>query len=85
MTIRSAEEIPSREEALRMYTQNGAWLQFAENERGSIETGKLADIAILSDDYMNMPVEDLNQITSLLTIVDGEVVYADAPFTNSAP
>ncbi|MBT5559622.1 MAG: amidohydrolase [Proteobacteria bacterium] len=85
VTIRSAEEIPSREEALRMYTQNGAWLQFAENERGSIETGKLADIAILSDDYMNMPVEDLNQITSLLTIVDGEVVYADAPFTNSAP
>ena len=85
ITIRGPEEIPSRADTLRIYTQNGAWLQFSEDERGSIETGKLADIAVLSHDYMNTPVEELNQMTSLLTIVDGEVVHAGAPYSNLAP
>ena len=84
-TIRGPEEIPNRAQALRAYTLNGAWLQFSEDDRGSIEVGKLADIAVLSADYMAMPVDDIAGLTSLLTIVDGRAVYADGPYEALAP
>ncbi|MBT5032218.1 MAG: amidohydrolase [Proteobacteria bacterium] len=82
---RGPEEIPSRTQALRLYTYNGAWLQFAEDDRGSIEVGKMADIAVLSEDYMAMPVDDIAGLTSLLTLVDGRAVHADGPYEDLAP
>jgi predicted amidohydrolase YtcJ len=72
----SAEELPSRVEALRMYTINGAWMSFDEADRGSLEPNKLADLAVLDRDYMTIPVEDVGNIQSLLTVVGGKVVYA---------
>ena len=52
-----------------------------ENARGSLEVGKLADLAVLSKDYMTVAVEQIGSIESLLTMVGGKVVYASGPFT----
>lgn len=78
--IRGSEEAPSRAEALRMYTWNTAWFAHNEQERGSLEVGKLADLAVLSKDYMTVPVEEIGGIESLLTMVGGRIVYAVRPY-----
>ena len=73
--MRTADQTPSREEALRMYSINAAWFSFDEDKRGSLEVGKYADLAVLSDDYMTVPVDKVGEITSLLTLVGGKAVY----------
>jgi predicted amidohydrolase YtcJ len=78
--LRGPEETPSRIEALRLYTEGSAWFTFEEDARGSLAVGKLADFAVLSKDYLTVPVEEIGSITSLLTMVGGRVVYADGPF-----
>ncbi len=80
VVLRGPEEMPSRLDALRFYTIGSAWFSFAENERGSLEVGKLADLAVLSDDYMTIPVEKIGGLESVLTMLGGRVVYAAAPF-----
>jgi predicted amidohydrolase YtcJ len=70
----------SRSDALRFYTLGSAWFSFDEAERGSLEPGKLADLAVLSKDYMTVPVEQVGGIESLLTMVGGKIVYATAPY-----
>jgi predicted amidohydrolase YtcJ len=77
---RGPDELPSRLDALRMYTLNSAWMTFDENERGSLEVGKLSDLAVLDHDYMTIPIHDIAKIESVLTIVGGKVVYAGSPF-----
>jgi len=75
-----AEERPSRAEALRLYTMGSAWFAHDEDERGSLEPGKLADLAVLSTDYMNTPVEQIGATESIMTMVGGKIVYAAGPF-----
>jgi predicted amidohydrolase YtcJ len=77
---RGAEEMPSRLQALRLYTEGSAWFAFDDQARGSLAPGKLADLAVLSKDYLSVPVEEIGGITSLLTMVGGRVVFADGPF-----
>ena len=79
-TTRSPDQLPSRLDALRIYTLNGAWMTFDENERGSLELGKLADLAVLDRDYMTVPIKDIGVIESVLTMVEGRIVYAADPF-----
>jgi len=78
--IRWQEEIPSRAEALRLYTMGSAWFDHSERQRGSLEYGKLADLAVLSKDYLQVPVGEIGGIESLLTLVGGKVVYAAGPY-----
>jgi predicted amidohydrolase YtcJ len=78
---RGAEEIPSREEALRIYTEGSAWFAHDENRRGRLTPGMLADLAVLSDDYFSVPTSHIAKIKSLLTMVGGEIVYASGPFS----
>jgi hypothetical protein len=78
--IRGPEETPDRADALRFYTIGSAWFSFDEKKRGSLEVGKLADLAVLSKDYMTVPVGEVHTIESLLTMVGGKVVYAAGPF-----
>ncbi|HEU4694004.1 MAG TPA: amidohydrolase, partial [Vicinamibacterales bacterium] len=78
--MRGPEEIPSRLDALRFYTLGSAWFSFDDDERGSIEVGKLADLAVLSDDYMTIPVEKVGGLESVLTMVGGRIVYSAGPF-----
>jgi predicted amidohydrolase YtcJ len=75
VALRGPEETPTRENALRMYTQGSAWFAFAEKERGSLEVGKLADLAVLSKDYFKVPVEEIGEIEAVMTVVGGKVVY----------
>jgi len=77
-----AEERPSRAEALRLYTLGSAWFAHDDDERGSLEQGKLADLAVLSTDYMNAPVEQIGATESLMTMVGGKIVYAAGPFAH---
>jgi predicted amidohydrolase YtcJ len=78
--MRGPEESPDREEALRMYSLNSAWFTFDEEKRGSLEPGKYADLAVLSDDYMTVPVEKVGELHALLTLVGGKPVYGEGPF-----
>jgi predicted amidohydrolase YtcJ len=80
MPTRGPEEIPTRVEALRLYTQGSAWFAFDEHRRGSLAAGKLADLAVLSGDYLAMPVEEIGTLSSVLTMVGGRVVHAAAPY-----
>ncbi len=80
VAIRGPEETPSRAEALRLYTTGSAWFAHDEDQRGSLEVGKLADLAVLSKDYMTAPVGEVGGIESLLTMVGGRIVYASGPF-----
>jgi len=80
LATRDADETPTREEALRLYTQGSAWFTFDEAKRGTLKVGKLADLAVLSKDYMSVPAAEVGALTSLLTMVGGRIVYADGPF-----
>ena len=80
VVMRGPEEMPSRLDALRFYTLGSAWFSFDDDERGSIEAGKLADLAVLSDDYMTVPVEKIGGLESVLTMMGGRIVYAAGPF-----
>jgi predicted amidohydrolase YtcJ len=73
---RGPEETPSRLDALRFYTIGSAWFAHADDERGSLEPGKLADLAVLSKDYLTVPVEEIGSIEALLTMVGGRIVHA---------
>ncbi len=80
VVMRGPQEIPSRLDALRFYTLGSAWFSFDEDVRGSLEAGKLADLAVLSDDYMTIPVEKIGALESVMTMVGGKVVYSAGPF-----
>ena len=69
------QEAISREEALRSYTVSGTWLTREEQLKGTIEVGKLADIAVLDRDYFLVPDEEIKGVQVDLTIVGGDVVW----------
>ena len=71
----NAGQTIERDEALRMYTRDNAWFIKEGSALGSIEANKSADLVVLSSDYFNMPDDQIRGLKSLLTIVDGEIVY----------
>lgn len=73
--IFGAGERVSREDALRMVTIDAAWLSFDEKRKGSIEVGKLGDLAILTGDYLTCPEEKIKDLRARVTIVGGQIVY----------
>jgi len=77
---RGPDETPTREQALRLYTLGSAWFTHDDGKRGSLEPGKLADLAVLSKDYLTVPAEEIGATESLLTMVGGRIVYAAGPF-----
>ncbi len=74
-TVIMPDEAITRQEALKMYTINNAYESFEEKIKGSIEPGKLADMAVLSADIYECPAEQIKDIVSDMTIVGGKVVY----------
>ena len=80
VAMRAPEELPTRIEALRLYTQGSAWFSFEENARGALAAGQFADLAVLGRDYLSVPVEQIGGTVSLLTMVGGRIVYADGPY-----
>ena len=69
------EQAITREQALRMMTIDAAYLTFDEARKGSIELGKLGDLAVLSDDLLAVPAERIRDIVPEATVVGGRVVY----------
>ena len=69
----------SRQEVLSLYTRENGWFLREEDQLGSIEEGKLADLVVLNRDYFSVSAEDLKRIRSVLTVVDGDVVHDDLP------
>lgn len=69
------EEKISVEEALRAYTWGAAYAAFDEHLKGTIAVGKLADLAVLSDDILSMDPAALNQARVVMTVFDGQVIH----------
>jgi predicted amidohydrolase YtcJ len=67
----------SREEVLSLYTSRNGWFLRKEDDLGSLEPGKLADLAVLNKDYFSVPDLELKQIRSALTVVGGKIVHND--------
>src|ERR1700733_3369050 len=65
----------TRAEALRLFTRDNSWFLRMEEKIGSLEPGKLADLAVLDRDYFAVPDAEIKKIRSVLTIVDGKVVH----------
>jgi hypothetical protein len=74
-----------RATALDLYTRGSAWFSSEQSIKGTISEGKLADLAVLDQDYFSVPEEDIKHIESILTIVDGKIVYAKEDFRKLAP
>jgi predicted amidohydrolase YtcJ len=69
------EQALTREQAVRCATLNGAYLTFDEGKKGSLEAGKLADLAVLSDDPMTVEEANIREISARMTMVGGRIVY----------
>lgn len=69
------DETVSRAEALVAHTRSNAWMAFREDDLGSIEVGKLADLVVLDRDYLDVPEVEIRRIRPVMTIVGGEIVY----------
>jgi predicted amidohydrolase YtcJ len=71
-----AEESLTVDEALKIYTSNAAYASFDENNKGTIEVGKFADLTVLSDDLFDVPLDEIKRVRVEMTIVDGRIVYS---------
>jgi predicted amidohydrolase YtcJ len=73
----------SREEALIAHTRKNAYLVFQEDNMGAIQPGKLADLIVIDRDYLTVPADRIKDITSVLTMVGGRIVYEAATQASS--
>jgi len=74
-----------RETALRMLTEKVTWFSNEEGKKGQIVVGQLADMAVLDRDYFGVPEEEIQDITSVLTILGGRVVHGAGDYASLAP
>ena len=63
------------EDAIKYYTYGSAYASHADSLKGTIETGKLGDLVILSQDLLTIPSQDIKKTEVLYTILGGKVVY----------
>lgn len=75
----------SRDVALELWTAGSAWFSNEQGKKGRIQAGQLADLVVLSKDFFRVAEEEIKGIESVLTLVDGKVVYAAGAFTPLAP
>lgn len=73
--VLNPEEALTREQALRLYTINNAYLHREEADKGSLEPGKLADLIVIDRDYLTCPVQNVSSTRVLTTMVGGKVVH----------
>jgi len=74
-----------REQALRLWTEANSWFSREQGKKGRIAVGELADLAVLSADYFNVPEDEIAQLSSVLTLLGGKVVHGAAEFGELAP
>ena len=73
-----------RETALRLWTEGNTWFSSEQGKKGAIKTGQLADVAVLSSDYMTVPESDIADIVSVMTLLGGKVVHGDQDYKEEA-
>jgi len=83
--LQGEKNLLGRTEALRLWTEGGAWMSSEEDKKGTLEAGKLADLVLLSADYFSLPVDEVKDLESVLTMVGGKVVYAAGPYARLDP
>ena len=71
--------------ALRLWTEANTWFSREEGRKGAIRRGQLADLAVLSADYLAVPEDQIKTLASVLTMVGGSIVHGDGPFRALAP
>jgi predicted amidohydrolase YtcJ len=74
-TVMFPQEALSREQAIRLYTINNAYITHDEKAKGSLEVGKLGDLILIDRDVLTCPAKDIAETKVLLTVVGGKVVY----------
>lgn len=84
-TMYPRENRVDRATALRLWTEGNTWFSNEEHKKGAIKVGQLADLAVLSADYMNVAEDEIKNLVSVLTVLDGTVVHGDGPFNKLAP
>jgi predicted amidohydrolase YtcJ len=75
--VLGAEHAITAREALTLYTINNARIMGTEKDRGSIENGKLADLAVLSQDILAVPADDIRKTKALMTVVGGKIMHRE--------
>ena len=75
----------SRDVALQLFTHGSAWFSSEQGKKGQIRVGQLADLVALSADYFSVDEEQIKWLESVLTVVDGKVVYGSGEFDRLAP
>jgi predicted amidohydrolase YtcJ len=90
MTVTGARLYPpgnrlDRETALRLWTEANTWFSNEQGKKGAIKIGQLADLAVLSADYMAVPEAEIGEIVSVLTVLGGKVVHGDEEHKAEAP
>jgi predicted amidohydrolase YtcJ len=78
------KEKASHEDMIASYTINGAHLIFAEDERGSIEAGKKADLVVSDKNLLEIPVTEINESKILLTLFEGKEVFRVPTFIDAS-
>jgi predicted amidohydrolase YtcJ len=75
----------TREEALRLYTHGSAWFSHEDGKKGTLEPGRFADLAVLSDDYFAVEDNAIRGLESVLTMVGGRIVHGTGEYASLAP
>ena len=74
-----------RETALYLWTKGSSWFSGEEQAKGALQAGEFADLAVLSGDLMQVDEEEIKGLYSVMTIMDGKIVHADAEFSPHNP
>jgi hypothetical protein len=74
-----------RATALRLYTSGSAWFSDEQDVKGTLQPGQFADLAVLSAPYFDIPEEEIPDLCSVLTIVNGKIVYSAEEFSSLGP
>ncbi|WP_349263359.1 amidohydrolase [Steroidobacter sp.] len=85
LTLYPSQNRLGREQALRLWTEANTWFSTEPGKKGQIKVGQLADLAVLSDDYFSIPEDEIQDITSVLTVLGGKIVHAAGDFGDLAP
>lgn len=83
--VTTPENLLTREQALRLYTQGSAWFSGEAERKGTLADGQFADLAVLGDDYLTCPADRIRRIESVLTVCDGRIVHAAGEFVSHNP
>jgi predicted amidohydrolase YtcJ len=85
LTMYPSQNRLDRTTALRLWTEANTWFSNEDGRKGAIKVGQLADLAVLSADYMSVAEEEIKSLASVLTVLGGNAVHGDGPFHELAP